>query len=243
MGKIVAIGGYIGNRGNASMRSLPIDKEIVRLTAKKHPRALFLPTATDDSEKYVRWFEKMYGKKLKCKTDTLLLYRTRLARDEIAKRILSADIIFVGGGNTLKMMLRWKRFGVDKLLKQAFKKINVVFAGVSAGSICWFEYGVSDSRQFKNPKRKLYIRVSGVGIVKGLHCPHFKSKIDDKGFRSKGLKEISKRTTGVAIAIEDGCAVEIDNNKYRVISFAGGKAYKVYWKQGKYIQEKIENSA
>lgn len=240
MGKIVAIGGYIGNEGNASMRSLPIDKEIVRLTGKEHPRALFVPTAADDSEKYVIWFEKMYGKKLRCKTDSLLLYKTKLTRSEIAKKILSAAIIFVGGGNTLKMMLRWKRFGVDKLLRQAYKR-NIILCGVSAGSICWFEYGVSDSRQFKNPKSKAYIRVSGLGLVKGLHCPHFKSKIDDKGFRSEGLKEISKKTKGIALAIEDGCAVEIVNNKHRVISFARGKAYKVYWKRGKYIQERIIN--
>ncbi|PJC37072.1 peptidase E, partial [Candidatus Peregrinibacteria bacterium CG_4_9_14_0_2_um_filter_53_11] len=58
----------------------------------------------------------------------------------MADKILSADLIYVGGGNTLKMMLRWKRFGVTTLLKQAYRK-DIVLAGVSAGSICWFEYG------------------------------------------------------------------------------------------------------
>lgn len=238
MGEIVAIGGYVGHGGRPSMNSLPIDRKIVRLSGKKKPRVLFIPTGTEDWDGYIDWFHKTYREKLKCLTDTLLLYKETPTKKQIARKILWADIIYVGGGNTLKMMKRWKRFGVDKLLRKAHKR-NIILCGVSAGSICWFQYGVSDSRQFRNPTSKNYIRVAGLGLVKNLHCPHFKSKIDDKGFRSKGLKEISKRTPGTALAIEDGCAVEILNHKYRVIPFAGGKAYKVYWKRGKYIQEKM----
>lgn len=238
-GTIIAIGGYTG-KGNAGTKVRTIDKEIVRLSGKKHPCGIFLPTATQDSEKYVAWFEKVYGKKLKCKTDTLLLYKENLTHEQIKKKILSADIVFVGGGNTLKMMLRWKRFGVDKLLKQAYKK-GAILAGVSAGAICWFEHGVSDSRHFRNPKSKKYIRVSGLGIVKGLVCPHFKSKTEDKGFRSKGLKNISRETGGVALAIGDGCAIEVTHNGYRVIQFSkGGKAYKVFWDQGRYVVEELK---
>lgn len=221
------------------MLSLPIDREIVRLTGKKHPRALFIGTATEDHPKYIAWFEEMYGKKLQCTTDKLCLYKEKYTHKQIANKILLADLIYVGGGNTLKMMLRWKRFGVTTLLKQAYKK-DIVLAGVSAGSICWFEYGVSDSRQFKNPKSNEYIRVSGLGLLKGLHCPHYKSPLEDRGHRSKGLKMISRRTPGTAIAIEDGCAVTFIDDTTQVLSFGkGAKAWKVAWKNGNYIEEEL----
>ncbi|PJC37062.1 hypothetical protein CO046_02640 [Candidatus Peregrinibacteria bacterium CG_4_9_14_0_2_um_filter_53_11] len=149
----------------------------------------------------------------------------------------------MGGGNTLKMMLRWKRFGVTALLKKAYKK-DIVLAGVSAGSICWFEYGVSDSRQFKNPKSTEYIRVSGLGLIKGLHCPHYKSALEDRGHRSKGLKIISRRTPGTAVAIEDGCAVAFIDDTTEVLSFRkGAKAWKLYWKNGDYSEEELVESS
>lgn len=239
MSTIVAIGGYVSKDGNASMLSLPVDKEIVRLTGKRHPRALFIPTATDDSAEYVLWFEKMYGEKLKCKTDTLLLYKEQYTPAQLREKILSADIIFVGGGNTLKMMHRWKRCGVIPLLRQAYKK-DTVFAGVSAGSIIWFEYGVSDSRQFKNPKSNEYIRVSTLGFIKGLHCPHFKSRKYDRGHRSRGLRLISKRTPGTAFALTDGCAAIFTGQNYKIFPFAkGGKAYRVSWRKGAYVEEAL----
>ena len=81
MSKIVAIGGYTSKNGNTSMESLPIDREIVRLTGKKHPRALFMGTATEDHPKYRAWFEEMYGKKLQCATDTLNLYKKNIRKN------------------------------------------------------------------------------------------------------------------------------------------------------------------
>lgn len=239
MPTIVAIGGYTSKDGNTSMESLTIDREIVRLTGKKHPRALFLGTATQDHPKYIAWFEKMYGKTLHCTTDTLCLYTETYTHKQLVDKILTADLIYVGGGNTLRMMLRWKRFGVTTLLKQAYKK-GIVLAGVSAGSICWFEYGVSDSRQFKNPRSTEFIRVSGLGLLKGLHCPHYKSPLEDRGFRSKGLKLISRRTPGLAIAIEDGCAVAFIDGATHVISFGkGAKAWRVGWVKGRYGVKEI----
>src|SRR5271166_3117174 len=110
---IVAIGGgEIRARGTA-----PIDREIIRLTRKKNPKLLFIPTASSDSERYWKHVQEYFGKFLKCKTDVLFLIKEQPSKQQIRQKILSADIIYVGGGNTLKMMRLWRRRGVDKLLK------------------------------------------------------------------------------------------------------------------------------
>jgi dipeptidase E len=112
---IVAIGGgEIRTRGTA-----PIDREIIRLSGKKHPRLLFIPTASSDSEDYWKHVQEYFGGFLKCKTSVLCLINEHPSRKQIRKAILSADIVYVGGGNTLKMMRLWRRLGVDKLLKSA----------------------------------------------------------------------------------------------------------------------------
>src|SRR5271169_3584225 len=131
---IVAIGGgEIRTRGTAA-----IDREIIRLSNKKNPKLLFIPTASSDSERYWKHVQEYFGEFLKCKTDALFLINEQPSREEIRKKILSADIIYVGGGNTLLMMRLWRRLGVDKLLQSAYAK-GTVLCGISAGSICWFD--------------------------------------------------------------------------------------------------------
>jgi len=93
---------------------------------------------------------------------------------EIERKILSADIIYVGGGNTLYMMRVWRRLGVERLLRTAYEE-GIVLAGISAGAICWFDSGHSDSMSFYNPRDWQYINVKGLGLIKGVHCPHYNS--------------------------------------------------------------------
>ncbi len=127
---IVAIGGgEIRTRGTAS-----IDRETIRLSKKKNPKLLFIPTASSDSERYWKRVQEYFGKFLKCRTDILLLIKQQPSKEQIRKKILSADIIYVGGGNTLQMMRVWRRLGVDKLIKAAYEN-GTVLSGISAGSI------------------------------------------------------------------------------------------------------------
>lgn len=235
MKKIVAIGG-----GNIRTRSTSlIDREIIRLSGKKKPKLLFIPTASSDSEGYWKWIQKYFGKYLKCKTDVLFLIKEYLSNKEIKNKIFNADIIYVGGGNTLKMMRLWRRMGVDATLKTAYHK-GTVLCGMSAGSICWFESGHSDSMSYYNPKKWKYINVRGLGFIKGIHCPHYNSAtLGIK--RKKKFQGMIKKIGGFGIAIEDNCAIEFINDKYRVItSKKYAKAYKVYKKSEAVVLEKIE---
>jgi len=235
--KIIAIGGGEIGRAGYSVETLDIDHEIIRLTGKKHPHLLFLPTASGDAKGYVTDIQKHFGQGLGCKVEALYLIKNRLSLSEIRTRILSADIIYVGGGNTLRMMRLWRKSGVDRLLIEAYQA-GKVMAGVSAGSICWFHEGNSDSRKAKNPAAPL-IKVRGLSLIGALHCPHYDLEVS----RRPELKTMMRKTAGVAIAIDNCCALEVVGDKYRIISSKdSANAYKVYWKRGKYFEEQINKS-
>lgn len=235
MGKIIALGGGEIGRPGYKVETTKIDKEMIKLTAKKHPKLLFIPTASSDSEGYVEVVRKHFGKRLGCKVDVLYLIKDKPSKKEIENKILSADIIYVGGGNTLKMMMLWRKLGVDKVLEKAYRK-GIVLTGLSAGSICWFKYGNSDSRKFTSNSKKL-IRVKGLGFINALHCPHY----DVEVHRQRDVKRMMKTTPGVCIALDNCCAIEVVDDMYRIIkSKASAKAHKIYWKKNKFYKEEIK---
>lgn len=234
MKKIVAIGGGEIGRPGFKIEIQEIDQEIIKLSGKKNPKLLFIPTAASDSENYYKIIKKYFGEKLGCETDVLYLIKEKLTKKNIEEIILNSDIIYVGGGNTLKMMMIWRKLGIDKILLKAYKR-GIVMSGLSAGAICWFSSGNSDSRKFNNPEANL-IRVRGLGIIKALFCPHY----DVEKERKADLKKMMKKTAGVAIAVENCCAIEIVNDKYRIISSKkSANAYKVYWKNNKFYEKII----
>lgn len=233
--KILAIGGGEIGRPGFKTETVKIDKEIIRLSGKTRPKVLFIPTASSDSEGYVNVVQKYFGKKLGCQVESLLLLNNKISNKEIEKKVFNSDILYVGGGNTLKMMNVWRKRGLDKIIKKAVAR-GVVLSGVSAGAICWFKYGSSDSRRFHNPKADL-IRVSGLGFVDALLCVHYDIEKD----RKPDLKKLMKKTPGVAIAVDNCCSIEVVDKDYRIVSSKNSaNAYKVYWKNGKYFEQIIK---
>src|SRR5271163_2075769 len=232
---IVAIGG-----GEIrTKRTARIDREIIRLSNKKNPKLLFIPTASSDSERYWKHVQDYFGKFLKCKTDVLFLVKERPSKEQIRRKISTADIIYVGGGNTLMMMRLWRHLGVDKLLVSAYEN-GTVLSGISAGSICWFDSGHSDSMSFYNPRKWKYINVIGLGLIGGIHCPHYNGRTMGVP-RRKHFRDMIRKTGGVGIALENNCAIEfIDGRFYRVISSkSNARAYRVYKSGGEVVAEQI----
>lgn len=201
--QIVAIGG--GNLGKGE--TLPLDRFVVGLTGVRHPRALFVPTASGDPADYIATFERVYGELLGCRTDRLLLLADRPGPRAIRERMASADLIYVGGGNTLRMMRLWRRLGVDRLLAEAGRR-GAVLAGLSAGAICWHEGGHSDSRSFSGREGWAYIRVRGLGLAPGLYCPHL-----DSERRHRPLVAMLQRRRCGALACDNGAAVHHDGDR------------------------------
>lgn len=235
MGKIIALGGGEIGRPGYPVETTVIDEEIITLSGKNRPGLLFIPTATNDSETYIDAFQKQFGKRLGCTVDILRLITEKPRYWEIQKKVSDADIIYVGGGNTLRMMKRWRKTGLDRILMEAYEK-GKILSGLSAGAICWFRYGSSDSRKFKNPEASL-IRVRGLNLINGLFCPHYDVEPD----RKPHLKALMKNTSGIAIAVENCCAIEIVDDTYRILtSKDGSMAYKVYWYRGEFCEEKID---
>ena len=215
---IIAIGG-----GEVSQnQTYEIDKFIVESSGKEKPNFLFIPTASKDAEPYIRTINALY-QSLGCKTDTLHLSNVEVKREEVNQKIECADIIYVGGGNTAYMMEVWKEYAVDKALLRAYKS-GKVLAGLSAGSICWFIAGHSDSEfieDIENPKHKW---VKGLGIIPYLHCPHY-----DEPERA-GFDEFYSGQVADAIAIENQVAVIWDDYEFNVIkSNPLKKAYRLSW--------------
>ena len=209
-GAIVAIGGReLGSPGTS-----PIDKEIIALSGKSCPRALFLPTASNDAERYIRLFTNIYGKRLGCTTAILRLVTEKPTADEIAERIAEADVIYAGGGNTVKMLRLWRRLGVDALMHAAHAR-GAVLCGVSAGGMCWFQYGVSGSRLFG---RKGFVRARGLGLVQATFCPHFDGEIAGGNVgRDKTLSGMIEKHGGIGLGVDNSCAVAFRDGAWRVI--------------------------
>ena len=235
MGKLVAIGGGDMTGGE----TLAIDQDVVSLTGKDRPRALFIPTASSDSREYWQGFQGVYGQELGCVTDVLYLLGVSPTQGELEQKILSADLIYVGGGNTLKMLRRWRRLGVDSILRDAYAR-GIVLSGLSAGCICWFSWGHSDSMAFYHPESWRYVRVRGLGLVAALCCPHFDT--DTAGVkREEDFRQMARKYSDVGIAIDNNCAIEVVDDTYRVItSRADAGAYKLFKRSGDLSFKRLE---
>lgn len=236
MGTIVVIGG-----GEIKdLETLPIDERIVKLTGKKHPKAVFIPTASSDAEGYAETFKEIYGKRLGCKVDVLYLLENPPTADEIEQRILGADLIYVGGGNTKMMMKRWRELGVDKVMKRAYKA-GVIMSGLSAGGICYFEAGHSDSLSFEQEEWE-YIRVEGLGLLEGLHCPHFDSATEGKP-RTESFSQFMQESKEMGVAVDEHCAIIFGDGTYRVIQARKDKhAYRLFVKDKKVVTEQLPDN-
>lgn len=235
--KIVAIGGGEIGRPGTKVETLKIDKEIIALAGKKNPKLLFIPTASNDAAGYVAVVEKYFGKRLGCTVDSLLLVDKKISKNLMRQKIMSADIVYVGGGNTGKMLKLWKKLGVDKMLKDAGNK-GVVLSGLSAGAVCWFKEANSDSQKMIDPTAD-YILIKCMNFVPLFLCPHFDKEKD----RQPSLRKMLKKSKGCAIAVDNCAALEVIGDQYRVItSKPRASAYVCYWKAGKYYKRSLKKA-
>jgi dipeptidase E len=236
--KIVSIGGGSIHLPRRRPQTTPIDKAIIALSGKKKPRVLFIPTASEDSQEYADVFIAQYAHHLGCSVEVLTLFRDRPSQKEIAAIIDRADIIYVGGGNTMRMMKLWRKLGVDRLLWKAAKR-GAVCSGLSAGAICWFREGNSDSLKYSNPKAD-YCRVKTLNFIDALLCPHYDGEAD----RQPSLKKMMKKVPGIAIALDNCAAIEISADRYRIITCKkSAHAHRIFWNDGQYVHEKMKHGA
>ena len=136
--QIIAMGG-----GGFSMEpeNLSLDRYVLSATGQPKPKACFLPTASGDAQSYIDRFNDSFSS-LPCTPTHLSLFKPPTT--DLRSFVLEHNVIYVGGGNTRNLLVLWREWGLDEILREAWR-LGVVLAGLSAGSLCWFEEGVSDS--------------------------------------------------------------------------------------------------
>ena len=219
---IIAIGG--GGFGR-SVSSCLIEKYILSLSCNDYPRICFLPTATGDNDNYIVRFYSVFTP-LNCKPSHINFFNRTI---DISDHILNQDIVFVGGGNTKSMLAVWKDWGMDNILKQAYNK-GVIMSGVSAGAICWFTNGVTDSWD-----NQLQI-IPCLDFITGTCCPHYDEEPERIPYVNKVLME---NKISSCISIEGGSAIHfIDGHPFKNVSFKIRKnTYNVSYENNQIIQE------
>ena len=194
--QIIAIGG--GGFGRNPGEGI-IENYILNQSNAKNPNICFIPTATGDNEAYKNNYYATFTK-LDCNPIHLDFFKRT---PDLKELINEQDIIFVGGGNTKSMLAVWKDWGLDLILHEAYKN-GVVMSGVSAGAICWFEQGITDSWS-----EDLKV-MDCLGFMKGACCPHY----DEEPQRKPSLdKFISEKALQSCYAIDGGCALHIEDEK------------------------------
>ena len=218
---IVAIGG--GGFGR-SLGSLLIEKYIISLINKERPKICFIPTASGDNDLYKLNFYRAFSK-LNCITSHIDFFSRT---ENLENKVKSQDIIYVGGGNTKSMLAVWKEWNLHTILRNAYEN-GILMSGVSAGAICWFDKGITDS--FAD---KLEI-IDCLGIVEGIACPHF----DEEKEREPYVNEvIENEIIKSCICIQGNCALHIRNDyDYSSISFGNGKKCLRIFKENKKLKK------
>jgi dipeptidase E len=144
-----------------------LTRYVLGVTGRPRPRILFVPTASGDDAAYLlSFYQALAG--VVCEPSHLLLFKRTV--DDIDGFIKAQDVVMVGGGNTANMLAIWRLHGVENALRGAYAN-GTILTGWSAGCICWFEAGITDSFTPElGPLR------DGLKLLKGSACPHYDSE-------------------------------------------------------------------
>ncbi|MDJ0688966.1 MAG: peptidase E [Xenococcaceae cyanobacterium MO_188.B32] len=223
--QIVAMGG--GGWGMEPDNPL-LDRYIYGLSDRKEPKICFLPTASGDSEEYIGRFYRHFAPK-PAYLSHLSLFKPPTA--DLETFILDRDIIYVGGGNTKNLIALWKEWQLDTILREAWNR-GIILCGLSAGSICWFKEGITDSIP-----GELTV-LSCLGFLSGSNCPHY----SDEPKRRPAYHNFLLGDKIVAgYAADDGVALHFIGDRLTniVSSRPEAKAYRLEKKNGDIIETVI----
>ena len=219
--KILIAGGGFGT---------PFIRYMATLTGKARPKLLYLPTASADSATgIISWFRACAPLNVEASAQESFIASTRQTRswEEV---LLSVDGIVASGGNTLNQQAIWRAQGIDVILREAWDR-GIVLGGASAGSLCWFEEGTTDSR----PKELTIVKC--LGFLQGSHSPHYDA---EPGRRPLYQKLILAGEMKPGYACDNNAGIYFEDNEVRrvVSSRAGAKVYYVSVIGGR-IEEKV----
>jgi len=207
-------------------------KYMAELTGESRPKLCFLPTAAADSTNAILgWYRTCAPLNVEPSVQESFIASTRQNRswEEV---FLSVHGIVVSGGNTLNQQAIWKAQGIDLVLRKAWDQ-GIVLGGASAGSLCWFEEGTTDSR----PKELTTVQC--LGFLKGSHCPHYDA---EPGRRPLYAKLIGSGQMKPGYACDNDAGIYFEDNQVtRVVTARqGSKAYYVSVVNGQVVEKVLE---
>jgi dipeptidase E len=210
----------------------PFIRYMAELTGKPRPKLLYLPTASADSPSgIISWYRYCSPLNVEASHQISFIASTQQSRswEEV---LLSVDGIVCSGGNTLNQQAIWKAHGIDAILRQAWDR-GIVLGGASAGSLCWFEEGTTDSRP-----RELSI-VQCLGLLKGSHSPHYDA---EPGRRPLYQKLIASGQMKPGYACDNDAGIYFQDNAVRrvVATRDGARVYYVSVDGGKAVEKVME---
>lgn len=222
MKQIIAMGG-----GGFSMEpdNLLLDQYIINQSKASRPKVCFLPTASGDAEGYIERFYNAFTS-LSSEPSHLSLFKP--STRDLEGFLLEKEIIYVGGGNTKNMLALWKEWGIDVILRKAWES-GTILAGLSAGSICWFEEGTTDS--YGDGLET----IKGLGLIEGSHSPHYDGEENRRPLYHSFIESGELKP---GYAADDGAALHfIDGGLAKAVSSRpNASAYRIEKKDG-VIQE------
>lgn len=208
--QIIGIGGGGFYR---DAENLALERYILQQTNADAPRVAFVPTASGEPDNYVASFYSAFLR-LNCRPSVLTFFKRTL---EVRSLLLSQDVIYVGGGNTKSLLAVWRDWGVPEILREAWEA-GIVLTGVSAGAICWFEQGLTDS--FADGLRPLEC----LGFLRGSCCPHYDSEAHR---RPSYHRLLANGEISAGVALEDWSAVHYKGAEIHRV-FASRSGARVY---------------
>ncbi len=225
MSKTIIAGG--GGGFQMDTKNPLLDLYILAQTQKKNPKVCFLPTASGDNPGLINYFKTVF-ETYPCQTYCLDIINPVIA--DFDGFLSEMDAIYVGGGNSKSMLGLWREWGVDQALKNAYEQ-RTVLAGVSAGSVCWFEFAVSDYSPDK------FSVLPCLGFLKGSNCPHYHS---DKGRPAAYHRFLKSQEIPPGYAADDGAAFHFENGELlrTVSSRSYAKGYRLSLSEDKQVIEK-----
>jgi peptidase E len=184
---IYACGGFLPLRGIP-----PMVTTMLGATGKKAPKLCLIPTGDETDLHFVDAAERAFSDTA-VEVACLRLFPMPNVADPI-ELVCSSDAVFVGGGSVANMLAVWRVHAIDVALRAAWEA-GVVLGGTSAGAICWFEAGLTDSF---GPQLRAWS--DGLGFLPGSFCPHY----DREPRRSRYLEEVADQQLPAGLACGDG---------------------------------------
>lgn len=186
-------GGFSMNDGASAL-----DRYVLDLAGRARPNVCFVPTASGDSNGYVDRFRHAF-ERLDCTAGELSLFRRTGA--DLADELTDQDVIYVGGGSTANLLALWRLHGLDTALAARAAAGDLVVCGLSAGALCWFEGGITDS--YGPTLRPL---ADGLGWARGSVCPHYDGEAER---RPAYHAAIAAGLLAAGHALDDGAAIHL----------------------------------